>query len=1800
MKKIISILMAVSLLMSLMIIPASADVLTEEKIPLSDKNMYMFSVQDGEFKLNKDVTGTAEYILIGDSDYSTDMSAFAGQNILVIDLGQEYPISTIKAYQNEENTSNFICFYPEFEGINDSFVRSDLSQMIRTNISSTTENGATCYTKSELDSNTHNMGSFRYVFVYNWSTTMTLSELELYKDTTVKEPNITVNNFYQSGMVLQRNKNHVIKGFSATGTEVTVTMTDGTDTVNTQTVKVTPDSEGYWVASLNPMTAGLNPYTLTISDDSTAEPVVLEDVLVGDVFLASGQSNMAYDAPKTATQSTTQDNNVSGPADSGYYKKGMYELQKVIAENGEKIRMFKMRDDADAESGVVTKDVPIWIDWHDSDDIITETNSAGTETTVTHESILALSSLAAFFADEVQEGDIPVGIIQASRGGSAINIWSENGTLYNNHIAPLNGFNIAGILWYQGCANSNATGFKTYYDDFKSLIKNYRSVFNDEELPFLYVQLAPFKNSNPEYVQAGSQRFQVMREIQRELLNDDEVNTNLYMAVSMDTTQDSHHDSEGNVVHQSLIHPLGKDTLGIRMAKAYKSMANNDNSVISGPLVSAAKADGDVITVTFKENTAEGLKVLNPDYTFQHDGVTGWQSETTALEEFKIAGEDGVYYDATATIDGDTVKVTSENVTEPKYVSYAYSEIPANPNLANGADLPASPFNIGVDDLSAPTAAPETEPTEEPTETPTEEPTETPTDTSFTYESDDTLERGVEKTIADVNIFQNSDMQFEDGDNVAIIGDSITNMDFYSSLLTELYAAKKPNDKIKFYNMGIGGNTALLGLQMLDKEFEVVKEYDNVVPNKAIIMFGMNDSSLISGQNDEENIEVYKSNMTTLVEAVKAKGVEEITIMSSSPYDDTMESEAVIATNKIGARSRLIAYAQWLEKFSKENDCYFINLTEIMYDLLDEYQKEDKTRTFINSADRVHPKELGGFVMMYIIAKSHGLDGINSITEMEFSDGEAELKSGEAENISTNDGISFTYTPSKGSIYTSEGYFEANRIVPLTKDFNQEIIKITGLEDGYYDINMNSFKAGPYTAQELEEGINIAVIPNSPVSIRTAQIYGDMFAAHRVTVNYIRNIRTAEKKAMQAGVDITDDAAVSSYVENANETELLSQYKNAYINYKPTEKALFEEYTSLIDKLYDDANTAEKFDIVISRHHSDNNMSVFKETFNNGISKWKVLAIGSDNASDYGSTQCDYVTGSNLSYGSGAGSVKINIGINKARNYCTVIDYINIIGGMEYVVSSSIKTENVRADDLTNMSVIFLDSDKTALETHTIADTVKGTHDWTVISGSIKAPESAVYMRIDISGRGMTEAATEKQGIVWFDDVKVEMPLQNGDFEEASDGVVSDWSTDDIPNPIPENYSENMMNFSETTNWKVGSGGSTVKASYDKTVYVTGSRALKFISTASGTSTDRYYVYPSSDAYIRLKPNTSYKITMKAKVEDYQLLHEFSQTYLAGVTYQALLYGESDGAADTSSQYTLTSSAFNVPGNTGSTTTADWADYSMILTTPDIKDGQTYQYLRSNIMMRFASGTAWVDSVTIKECDANGNEYTTENADVNNKISGTQSLCIQGSVEGTEYISEAFAVIGTQKYLFNAYAKKDDTAQSSFTVEMYDSNGTKLDEELIEITSSDFAEYSCLITVPKKAVYAVIRIYAKDGIAYADSVGMCMITSKRDVAYSNNIIQMPTPTITVNAECVAVETKENCGKPAAAYMAVFEGFSGYVNTLTWRINKSDNSDKKTICEILGDTYISGADIVVGAVMTVSDIELIGDVTATLN
>ena len=220
--------------------------------------------------------------------------------------------------------------------------------------------------------------------------------------------------------------------------------------------------------------------------------------------------------------------------------------------------------------------------------------------------------------------------------------------LYNAMIAPLTPLPIRGIIWYQGESNTGSTRFAMYERVFRALITDWRQKWGDEALPFLYVQLANFENSD---------NWPAVREAQRKTLDLRDTG----MAITIDIGKAKN------------IHPLDNQDVGLRLALLARKLVYGEDLEASGPLFrSAAPIDGAMVV------------------SFTHaDGLSAAGGE---LGGFEVAAEDGIFVPAVATILGNTVHARSMAVPDPRYVRFAWSNNP-HASLFNGAQLPASPFS---------------------------------------------------------------------------------------------------------------------------------------------------------------------------------------------------------------------------------------------------------------------------------------------------------------------------------------------------------------------------------------------------------------------------------------------------------------------------------------------------------------------------------------------------------------------------------------------------------------------------------------------------------------------------------------------------------------------------------------------------------------------------------------------------------------------------------------------------------------------------------------------------------------------------------------------------------------------------------------------------------------------------------------------------------------------------------------------------------------------------------------------------
>ncbi len=409
-----------------------------------------------------------------------------------------------------------------------------------------------------------------------------------------------------SHMVLQRNVPLPIWGTADAGEEVAV------DLAGNQ-AKTTADKNGKWQVTLKPMKADGQALKLTVSGKNT---VTLEDILIGEVWVGSGQSNMEW-------QLRSSDN----------------AKEAITAANHPTIRLFHVPKVQTAAPATDVKAA-----WK----------------VCTPETAPTFSGVLYFFGARLQKDlDVPIGLINSSWGGSPIEPWTitENGSgrMYNGMIAPLLPLPIKGSIWYQGETNVIQKNGMAYRGKMKDLIEGWRKVWNNEELSFYFVQIAPWDNTR--YADGELPKLWEAQAATLKL-------PHTGMAVTTDL-----------VPNLKDIHPRNKIDVGNRLALwALTKDYGKQGIVYSGPLFTKQEVEGNKIRLHFA-HAESGLKA----------------SDEKALSHFQIAGEDGKFAAATATIDGKTVVVSADGVAKPTQVRFGWNRA-ATPNFFNAAGLPASPF----------------------------------------------------------------------------------------------------------------------------------------------------------------------------------------------------------------------------------------------------------------------------------------------------------------------------------------------------------------------------------------------------------------------------------------------------------------------------------------------------------------------------------------------------------------------------------------------------------------------------------------------------------------------------------------------------------------------------------------------------------------------------------------------------------------------------------------------------------------------------------------------------------------------------------------------------------------------------------------------------------------------------------------------------------------------------------------------------------------------------------------------------
>jgi sialate O-acetylesterase len=475
---------------------------------------------------------------------------------------------------------------------------------------------------------------------------------------------LSLSSLFTDNAVLQRDLAVPIWGRAEPGSEITVQFAG-------QEKQATADKSGRWKLQLDSLKASVEERTLTAK--SGKEAVSIKNVLVGEVWVCSGQSNMAFGLSGS----------VNGAA-------------AIEAAGDKHLRLFA--------ASAKAVDEP-------------QESIGGTWGVDSPQTAARFSAVAYYFGKALRAKlGVPIGLIKSAVGGTVAEAWTARGDLesnptlkpmldqqqqridaytkqleaykkrepellkryeaalkkakaakqrlprkprppvhpsqnknrptglYNGSIAPLQPYAIQGAIWYQG--ESNSSRGEQYRTLFPAMIASWRKAWGQGDFPFLFVQITPHRGMSPE-----------VREAQRVTT---ETTQNTAMAVTVD------------IGHATDIHPKQKKPIGDRLALAARALAYGEEIEFSGPTYDSMSVDGNNVTLNFK-----------------HLGG-GLVAQGGPLKGFVIYNKDKEAA-ATAKIDGDTIVVTSDEVSNPIGVRYGWTNVP-DVNLYNKAGLPASPF----------------------------------------------------------------------------------------------------------------------------------------------------------------------------------------------------------------------------------------------------------------------------------------------------------------------------------------------------------------------------------------------------------------------------------------------------------------------------------------------------------------------------------------------------------------------------------------------------------------------------------------------------------------------------------------------------------------------------------------------------------------------------------------------------------------------------------------------------------------------------------------------------------------------------------------------------------------------------------------------------------------------------------------------------------------------------------------------------------------------------------------------------
>ena len=571
-------------------------------------------------------------------------------------------------------------------------------------------------TEAVISAEVH-QGMTYYIWCYYYndaSCSFTISDIKL----DIIEAEMTTRNIYGSNMLLQRDKPVYIDGKCSIAVKNAKAKLINEDTNAVIQEKDVEIESKEWNVSFDAVSDYSNTYKLVFSADGM-DDLIYENIIFGDLYLFTGQSNMWKQV--------------------SYYKnidKNAYGTEAVAANATDKIRVMHTAGSGDYGTNVLqydAKGAQAWRDFSNYSNVSDISAPAYTAAVKMH-----------------NETGVPIGLITNAYPGSYISSWfdsalkidacnegkggsSNERNWYCGRIYPLRNLKLSGVFWYQGCADASTkyhdNPYEYYSEMLPKLIDTWRELFGNDKLPFYYVQLSRIGSTivdenNPDTGAAGKMPI---KRAQTDVYLNMTDKTNVGIISTLDLY--GNHNADGTANCRNDIHLGQKHIIGDRMAAyALKDIYGKD--VYShGPIYKSSEVKDDKIVVTF--DCSGQLKIMPSSQYTDTTGeakIAGGEINPDIINEFEIAGADGVWHSAKAEITANNqVTVSCDDVASPVKVRYCGKDYPESPNLTDDSNLPSYVFEKTAENSGdieeTPSPSPSVSPT--PTATPTAEPTPT-------------------------------------------------------------------------------------------------------------------------------------------------------------------------------------------------------------------------------------------------------------------------------------------------------------------------------------------------------------------------------------------------------------------------------------------------------------------------------------------------------------------------------------------------------------------------------------------------------------------------------------------------------------------------------------------------------------------------------------------------------------------------------------------------------------------------------------------------------------------------------------------------------------------------------------------------------------------------------------------------------------------------------------------------------------------------------------------------------------------